>query len=425
MHINPQRAEKKMSLGRTILRQWRRFALAFAAVASIGYCGAAASDEPYHIGVWYFTRWSSSNNDPPARRSLAFYGRMDAWAGIRDNAEGHGKFAINDDQGKPVDYSYREPLIGYYDEMSQEVVDKEILMAASEGIEFFAFYWYLDPQTGEELTISKPLANFFNSKVRGKVKYVLSPLISENSSAPLTLDIWTRKVVPKLIAYAANDAYYKIDGRPVIIDFSNQFTPAKDRATAYAVLRSAMQSQLHVNPFLVTLQADTADYPAYMWVKQAMKADAVTCFQFPPKKPNESYADDMSNWVAEMLKPLTAPDGSLDRSMFFFPCGSNGMDNRPWLAAESEEALQKLPYTAGVTPEAFRTHLQSLKALMDKYPGWTRKTAVIYAWNEWGEAARDIEPSRTLGYSYADVLREVFGLTPEAERPAAAPSAQH
>lgn len=399
------------------------YAAAFICAALPGLCcGAATADgispaaaEPYHIGVWYFTWWSSANDDPPARRALSFYGRMDPWAGVRDYVEGHGRLPIADASGRPVDFSARKPLLGFYDEMSQQTADREILMAASEGIEFFAFYWYLDPATGEELSISRPLTRFFGSRFRGKVKYVLAPIIDGPSR--ISLDVWTNKVVPKILAYAANDAYYRIDGRPVIIDFDNQFSPGPDRVKAYQELRRAVQDRLHVNPFIVTLESYKADHRAYLWIEQALKADAVTCFHNPPQAPDESYAGDMAAWVSAILRPLTSPDGTVDRSLDFFPCGSAGMDNRPWLVAEDAGALAMLPYHSGVSPEAFRTHLLSLKDLMDHSPDWTRRTALLYSWNEWGEGAEVIEPSQALGYRYADAVREVFGLVPRAPRP--------
>ena len=42
----------------------------------------------------------------------------------------------------------------------------------------------------------------------------------------------------------------------------------------------------------------------------------------------------------------------------------------------------------------------------------TLNTVILYAWNEWGEAAAAIEPSKADGSRYADVVREVFGLVP-------------
>ena len=71
--------------------------------------GTARADEPYHVGAWYFLRWSSA-------------APSDAWANLRQ--------------------SNRRPLIGFYDLAQQSVVDAEICQAANVGIEFLAFYWY-------------------------------------------------------------------------------------------------------------------------------------------------------------------------------------------------------------------------------------------------------------------------------------------
>ena len=107
--------------------------------------GVAKADEPYHIGSYGdFLRWNSAATTAPG---LHQYGGTDPWAGVRQFAEGRPPFQVT---GNPS-FADRKPLIGFYDQMQSVVVDTQIRQAASEGIEFFGFYWYISPITGQEL----------------------------------------------------------------------------------------------------------------------------------------------------------------------------------------------------------------------------------------------------------------------------------
>ena len=137
-----------------VLGRWLR-RLAIGLLGCAGAAGASAQGQPaagspYHVGVWHFTLWNSATRGFQVQQALKNYHRPDVWAGVRDYAQGHGLVPVFDPRsGAPVSYAGREPLIGFYDEMQPRVVDAEITEAARAGIDFFAFYWYLDT-TGRE-----------------------------------------------------------------------------------------------------------------------------------------------------------------------------------------------------------------------------------------------------------------------------------
>ena len=70
-----------------------------------------------------------------------------------------------------------------------------------------------------------------------------------------------------------------------------------------------------------------------------------------------------------------------------------------------------------VTPDLVRHHLQDIRDFINSRRVNTLRMAIIYAWNEWGEAAQSIEPSEANRYRYADLVRDVFQLTPNGARP--------
>ncbi len=379
--------------------------------------------EPYHVGVWYFTLWNSSSDSMQVKQGEKLYGRTDAWSGVRDFAQGHGAFPTS---APPGAFADREPLIGYYDLMSQSVVDTQIEEAASEGIDFFAFYWYFDPNTGAESTVSAPTSKFFGSRVRGRMKFLLAP-ISMNPSVKISLATWRGVILPKLIDYMASDAYFRLNGRPVLVDFSIPMATAQDKATAYADLRAAAQRRFGANPILLYLAGPDYTPALTQYVENAAHPDGFTCFGFSISRPGEPYGDMTNRWIPDMEHQILPTNGGPATTSLYIPCGSIGQDPRPWYGIGwngygGKTGPESRPYTVGTSPATFGRHLEQLKSFMDSGEVDTMHTVILYAWNEWGEAAAMVEPSRLSGYAYADEIRRVFGLFPRGPRPVAAPN---
>jgi hypothetical protein len=78
-----------------------------------------------------------------------------------------------------------------------------------------------------------------------------------------------------------------------------------------------------------------------------------------------------------------------------------GWDARPWHPTGF--------YWSENTPEKFRDLCLRAKAAMDAKPDSdpARKTGIFCCWNEFGEG-HYIEPTRGKGFSYLDVVRDVF-----------------
>jgi len=367
----------------------------------------AMADEPYHIGVWYFLRWSSAAKTAPG---LHRYGGTDPWAGVRQFAEGRPPFQI---AGGP-NFTDRKPLIGFYDQMDQSVIDTQIQQAASEGIEFFAFYWYISPITGQELHGVEPVKKFFGSSVR-TLKYVLAPLVVDTYKEHLDLRTWTTTVVPQIVSYMRSDAYFRIDGRPLLIDF---WLPFDGRAEAYAELRRSVREAIGVDPLIVLLLGGNPHYQDLQFQASHVHPDGFTCFNMGTTRPDKPYADVVHEWLANTLAQSGTPTSPPNRNLVLIPCGSLGIDARPWYQVGwSGPSAEKRPFTTGVTPDLVRHHLQDIRDFIDSRRVNTLRMAIIYAWNEWGEAAQSIEPSEANRYRYADLVRDVFQLTPNGARP--------
>jgi hypothetical protein len=342
---------------------------------------------------------------------------------VRDYVEGHGQVALTDGRtGQPENFSGRQPLLGFYDEMRQQVVDTEILEAASEGIEFFAFYWYLDSGSGEEMSVSAPIKKFFSSSVAGRIRFVLAPIVGPAKDAKISVDTWEQVIIPKIVGYMASPSYYKVDGRPVLVDFKLPFDDADAYARGYTRLRQNVIRRLGVPPLIINLLGAQASYRDLAYRAARLRPDGFTCFAFPTNEPVEPYMSLVQRWIPS-LRRLAGLNGSRrNPSLTFIPCGSVGIDARPWYGVgwtgyEGKTGPYSRPYTTRPTPDEFRRHLEELKQFIAAGQVTTLNTVILYAWNEWGEAAASIEPGKTDGYRYADIVRDVLGLVPRATRP--------
>ena len=265
--------------------------LAWLVFAVIATSALAAETQPrLHVGVWFFTWWSHSN-DYGLTLAQKLYDRADPWAGVRDYVEGHGKEPFtNPATGAPVDFADREPLIGFYDLMQRSAVRDEILMAASEGVDFFSFYWYLDAETGRPQPVADPVDLFFQAGLGSRLKFVLAPLIGPGGGH-MKLSTWVGTVIPELVGYMKSASYYRVAGRPVVIDFNNAFEKPEDWAAAYRALREATQKEIGVAPYVVALLPPQATMEFTAYIEHRGEADAYTCFHFPIEGKPQPYAE--------------------------------------------------------------------------------------------------------------------------------------
>ena len=267
------------------------------------------------------------------------------------------------------------------------------------------------------------MAKFFESPVRERIKFLLAPIALGGAGETLSLETWRKTLMPRLVDAMAADAYFRLGGRPAIVDFSLPFRTAEEKGLAYAELRAGVRERIGVEPLILALLGPDHFYANEQFARRKEHPDGFTCFHFPIARPAEPYDELTSGWIADMLAQIASPQGAIDKQTIYAPCGTIGQDARPWYGMGGGELTQLTQpearaYTLGTTPEAFERHLRDLKGFIDSGEARTLNTVILYAWNEWGEAAASIEPSRGAGYRYADVVRKVFGLIPRGERPA-------
>lgn len=329
----------------------------------------------YQIGVFYFPGWKDGQVGAPSALP---------WNPIKQ-------------------YPDREPLLGWYDEGSDEVMRQHLDWIQSASLDFVVFDWYY--VDGRKVVLEHALAAFMRAKNRGPTKF--SILWANHSNMPKSMLDWKTMVGYWVKYYFPRSDFLKIDGRPVVFVFSAD--ELRKQAEKFGVtskeLIDAAQAITRDAGFPgINLVAGTGAYLSMIdtFAKDAGYS-AFSAYNYhqgpvePLKRASQSYAElDLgyrSHWqrFAEFGKlPLIVPMTS-------------GWDKRPW--GGSTDPLHDNSMS---TPDEFEKHLLAAKSYMDSNQKITGGMGVICCWNEFGEGSF-IEPTKKFGFQYLDKVKKVFG----------------
>jgi hypothetical protein len=367
-----------------------------------------ANSVHYQIGAWYFLGWSSSNQGTLAKSARKLYGASDTWGGVRDYASGAGAFEIEGNEAR-INFADRVPYLGYYDESRQSVVDSQIKVAYEGGINFFAFYWYINPITGEETSVDAPLHRFFSSQ-RHELKYVVAPINGGSPTGHMSQEVWQRQTIPLIINYMRSPLYYRIDGRPLLVDFQFPFENSNGRRQAYLALRKASLKALGVTPLILYVLSGRNTLSDAEYQKKHSEPDGFTCFNVGTYVPSESATQLLERWRSITLSQINGAA----KDYVYVPCATTGVDARPWFGLgwgnpKSSKDIEHRPYVKDMTPKLLEQELFEVKSLLDSSGFRSFSTTIIYSWNEWGEATAVLEPSKVSGSGYLNSVHAVFG----------------
>jgi hypothetical protein len=338
-------------------------------------CATAFAAQGYQIGVFYFPGWKDNQVGAPSAKP---------WEPIKKFPE-------------------REPLLGWYDEGSDLVMNKHIEWMQSNAINFVVFDWYYIEE--RKVVLEHALAAFMRSPIKANTKFSL--LWANHSNMPKNLGDWQAMVRYWVKYYFPRSDYLRINDRPAIFIFSAD-TLQKQAATFgsdTATLLEVAQVIAKDNGFIgINFIAGTGGYLSM--IQGTAKKSGYTMFsaynyhQGPltvDNTPSRSYEEldqgYRSHWQRFMEKgdlPLIVPMTS-------------GWDKRPW--GGSKDPLHDNSFS---TPAQFEAHLREAKRLMDTNPDKTKRMGVVCCWNEFGEGSY-IEPTKKDGFSYLEKVKKVFG----------------
>jgi hypothetical protein len=306
-----------------------------------------------------------------------------------------------------TDFAGREPVWGWRED-KQEIMERQIDLAADNGISYFSFVWTLDD--GEksayakdgsinvaaikDLSVDRPIYMFMDANNNDRMEFCLLVAVKSTGNR------WNQTVDYWIDTYFGHPRYMKENGNPVVFFFYPEFEKEQ-----MDYLQQA---------------AKAAGYPG-VFTAGCRNASAANGFRartlyntIPSKGLNneEIYPFKvLSDWNISVWNNTNLSN----TGMPYIPCLTGGWDRRPWEPSDGTGRLGGVtlsPHFARGTPAEFEGYTRSLVSWMDNHPELITKDrlAVVYAWNEIGEGGWIVPCKDDPDGEYLKAIRRVvFG----------------
>lgn len=319
--------------------------------------------------------------------------------------EGASQASANQPWARIQRFKEREPLLGWYEEGTDEVMRQQINWMINYGLNYVVFDWYWGPDN--KVYLDHALSAYLRSPERERLPF--SILWANHGKEPVTRTNWDRMVDFWVRFYATRPEMLKVDGKPVIFIFLSrqlEINANKFGSSATELLASAqVKARAAGLPGLYFVAGSAGDDAAFLKDAARIGYSAVTMYNLhnPPLsgKLSHSYRE-----LDEAYRAHWKAYESVSSVPIIYPMTS-GWDKRPWGGSSEDPSHDK---SLGV-PSEFEDHLEAAKAAITNgklRPGQTTRWGVICCWNEFGEGSY-IEPTRELGHAVLDKVRRVFG----------------
>ncbi len=353
-----------------------RILLTVAIIASICVQDGLAQ---MRVGAYYFDGWSGKNRhaDDP----------NEPWA---KNAPTHLTRRFVEE------FSEREPVWGWRND-SQEIMERQIDLAADNGIEFFLFCWYwrdtkgpLNPEAIKNLPHHTSLNLYLKAKNKHRIKFSLL-VANHGGSEIIGPDNWG-DAVEFWKPYFDDPQFVKVDGKPFIVIFNTGGIENEGLARMQSVAKKAGLPGLSIAGCANTAGKDFTHRTHY----NIVPGYAAGSEEHPYSKLVEAHKE---RWEGTPEQP-------------YIPEITVGWDKRPW---EGPQGLNQKPgyYYPNRTPKAFAGFLNAADQWMDEHPNETTKERIVlvYAWNELGEGGYLVPTKADPKAKYLKTIKKVVKKT--------------
>jgi hypothetical protein len=305
------------------------------------------------VGAYYFDGWAGSNrraddpNEPWARNAPVQLTRR-----------------------MVEEFPDREPVWGWRDD-SPEVMERQIDVAADNGLDFFAFCWYWHDNGGpinEKAIREDPkhsgMELFMQARNNNRMKFCL--LVANHRGFEIKgADAW-KQAADFWIPYFKHPRYMTVGGKPLVIIFDHT---GGDR-DGFAYMQEAARKAGLPGVAIAGCHADPSE-TAYTHRTHYNLIPGYTAGSVAhPYSELVKYHEDI--WGGTPEQP-------------YMPAVIVGWDKRPW--ERPSDSQRGAWYFPDRTPEQFAAHVRRALAWMDANPDKTtaERIIMIYAWNEYGE----------------------------------------
>ncbi|MFZ5796178.1 MAG: glycoside hydrolase family 99-like domain-containing protein [Pseudomonadota bacterium] len=339
--------------------------------------GAWARSTRDHIGVYYFPGWLTSDWAPKG-----------AWEPIKA-------------------YPDREPLLGWYDQKSKEVLARQLHWMAQYHLDYVVMDWYYEQGA---VRLDEGLKAFL-AVPQSQIKL---SLLWANHGEQTTPAIFRAITQAWILRYFSSSNYLTKDGRPVVFIFSYDKLAADARASGSSVkyyLDIAQSMAKSSGLKGIYFVADVDDFSPAQIENGAAAAgfSAVSSYQFH-RKPQVDEAIDphwgrpTHGWTELATAYQAQWRAGLKLSIPMVVPMISGLDRRPWGGFPNDSLHDR----SLATDQQFKSHLAAARRTMTQTTIPHSRLGVICCWNEYGEGAF-VEPTRANGFKRLSAIKSVFG----------------
>ena len=337
--------------------------------------GVQEAKSQVQIGAYYFDGWAGQNskaNDP-----------KEPWA-------------VN----APVlltrklveEFKDREPVWGWRDD-TQAIMEKQIDLAAANGIKFFLFCWYwkdsngpINPSAIESLSLHTSMNLYLKAQNKNKIKFGL--LIANHGGSEIKGTENWEKATKYWMKYFKDPQYITVGGKPLVVIYNPSGIDADGLARMQDISQKEGLQGLSIAGCGNTINEDFT-YRTHYSISKG----------YATGSENHKYSElvdvHKKAWMGTEKQP-------------YIPEISAGWDKRPW---EGPTGLNQEPgwYYTDRTPKQFKNFLNDAIQWMDSHPTQTTKERIvlIYAWNELGEGGYLVPTKGDPKASYLKMIRSV------------------
>lgn len=350
----------------------------FIAIAAICVACAGKDDSKPDVvvGAYYFDGWAGQNRrakDP-----------NESWA---INAPTHLTRRFVEE------FPEREPVWGWRSD-SQTIMERQIDLAADNGIDFFLFCWYwrdrngsINPEAIENLSLHNSLNLYMKAKNKNRIKFGL--LVANHGGSEIKGKENWGVATEYWMKYFKDPQHITVDGKPFVVIFNSNGIDNESLAHMQEVSKKAGLKGLSIagcgntSEKIFTHRTHYNIVPGYAAGSEAHHY-------------SELVEAHKKQWIGTGEQP-------------YIPEVTVGWDKRPW---EGPNGLNQKEgyYYVDRTPELFGSFLTDAIEWMDNNPNLTTKERIIllYAWNENGEGGYLVPTKGDPEASYLKMVKKTL-----------------
>ncbi|MGO8747919.1 MAG: LamG-like jellyroll fold domain-containing protein [Thermoguttaceae bacterium] len=305
----------------------------------------------------------------------------------------------------------RKPVIGWYNEGEPEVADWHIKQWLEHGISGVVYCWY---RTNLNAPVTQQLGHaihdgLLKARYIDRIKFAIMWENGCGQGVGSTKDLM-ENVLPFWIEnYFSHPSYQRVNGKPLLYiwvpsNVTKHLGSSEEVRKTFDAMRAVCRQKGLGGLYIVGCIGGQNREALEAMVKEGWDASSAYGADWrPPQQvrtvgdfvcaPFEGFIDQQEQIWKFKRRLGILPD---------ITAVMMGWDSRPW---------KETPFFwSENTPQKFRDLCLRAKAVMDAGPD---KNPVIFCcWNEFGEG-HYIEPTRGYGFSYLDVIRDVFTAGPK------------